>query len=131
MTAHNDSERQSPPIRVLIANLSAVMVEIVVQALQHPDMILIHYAKDLAELAEAVRSEIDMLIIGAPYVYPPPIICRKLWQSSPRLKILVLTPSGDAAVIHWLHVRQKRLKTVSASTLTDAIRQVQRLDLIE
>lgn len=112
--------------------MSGVMFEIVLRAIrQQPGMTVSHYMKDLIELPAAVGGQTDVLMICAPYVYPPPTICRELWISFPALKVLVLTPSGDAAVIYWLSVQQKRLKTVSAGTLMDAIRQVQRLDLTD
>jgi DNA-binding NarL/FixJ family response regulator len=132
MIANDDLNSQVPAIRVLVANLSGVMSEIVLQAIQkQPDMIVSHHVKDLTELSAAVGDHTDVLMIGAPYVYPPPTVCHELWVSFPKLKVLVLTPSGDAAVIYWLTVRQKRLKTVSASTLANAIRQVQRLDFTD
>ncbi len=62
-------------------------------------------------------------------MYPPPEICRQLWQSFPTLKVLVLTPSGDAAVVYWLSVGRHRLKTVSVETLIGSIRRAHRLDM--
>jgi hypothetical protein len=132
MIANDDLERKAPPIRVLVANLSGVMSEIVLQVFQQqPGMIVSNYLKDLVDLPSAVGDQTDVLMIGAPYVYPPPTVCHELWITFPQLKVLVLTPSGDAAVIYWLSVRQKRLKTVSASTLADAMRQVQLLDFTD
>ena len=130
MTADNDSERHDLPIRVLVANISGVLLGIVMQALQEqPDMTVRHYMQDLAGLALAVGDQTDVLIMAAPFVYPPPTICNDLWRSFPALKVLVLTVSGDAAVVYWLNVEQHRLKTVSTETLISSIRHVHRLDL--
>ena len=130
MIANDDSERLASPIRVLVANLSGVMSEIVRKVVQQqPDMALIEYSVDLAELAVSNVEQSDVLVIGAMHVYPPPEICRQLWQSLPSLKVLVLTPSGDAAVVYWLSVERHRLKTVSAETLISTIRRAHRLDM--
>ena len=132
MIPGNDSERRRLPTQVLVANLSGVMLEIVVRAIQQqPDMILTSYTKDLVELREAVGNQTDVLIIGAPYVYPVPTICRDLWRSFPALKVLVITPSGDAAVMYWLSVQRHRLKMVSTKTLIDTIQRVPRLEFTD
>jgi|SRR5579859_7952617 len=132
MIANDDSERHTPPIRVLVANKSPVMSEIVRHAVeQHSDLALVDFAGDLAELPQRIGDLTDVLVIGASHAYLPPEICRHLWQSFPSLKVLVLTPSGDAAVVYWLRVAQKRLKTVSAETLIGSIRRVHSLDFTE
>ncbi len=129
MTINKDSERNTVPIRVLIANLSGVLLEIVRQAIQQqPDMTVRLYVKDAAELSVSISDQTDVLIIGAPYAYPPPPICHDLWHSYPDLKVLVLTPSGDPAVVYWLSVRRHRLKTVSLETLVGSIRSVQSIE---
>jgi DNA-binding NarL/FixJ family response regulator len=131
MTADNYSEQNTLPIRVLITNMSGVLLEIVMRTIQQqPDMTVRHYEKDLVGLAMAVGEQTDVLIIGAPYAYPPPTFCRNLWQTFPRLKIFVLTPSGDPAVMYWLSVRRHHLKTISTEKLVGSIRHVHRLDLI-
>jgi DNA-binding NarL/FixJ family response regulator len=130
MTTDHDSEQITNPIRVLVANMSGVLLEIVMGALQQqPDMTIRHYEKELAGLALAVGDQTDVLIMDAPYLYPPPTICHDLWLSFPALKVLVMTTSGDAAVVYWLNVERHRLKTVSAHTLVNSIRRVHRLDL--
>jgi DNA-binding NarL/FixJ family response regulator len=130
MMVDDDSQRRAPPIRVLVANLSRVLAEIIVQAIQQQaDMALLHYAPDLADLPVGVEDQTDVLLLGAAHVYPPPEICRDLWETYPSLKVLVLTPSGDAAVVYWLSVERHRLKTVSAETLIRSIRHAHRLDL--
>jgi hypothetical protein len=130
MMLDNESERNVLPIRVLVANMSGVLLEIVISAIkQQPDMTVRHYGKGLDELGVADGGQTDVLIIGAPYVYPPPTICLDLWHSFPALKVLVLTPSGDAAVVYWLSIHRHRLKAISAEKLAGSIRHVHRLDI--
>jgi hypothetical protein len=125
MTADTDSAKNALPIRVMVANISGVLLEIVMEAIQEqPDMTVRHYENDLPGLAVAVVDQTDVLICGAPYAYPPPAICRDLWQAYPMLKVFVLTPSGDSAVMYWLSVKRNRLKTVSAAKLVNNIRQL-------
>ena len=126
------SERQSAPIRVHVALTSGVLLEIVLQTLQQqPDMVVTHFVKDPDVIERLVDDQTDVLILSAAYVYPPPPICSDLWHAFPKLKILVMTPNGDEAVIYRLHVHQHRLRTVASSTLVRTIRQVQQLDLTD
>ena len=128
MTTESDSERSDLPIRVLVANMSGVLLEIVMRAIQdQPDMTVRHYEKDLAELARVGGDHTDVLIMVATFLYPPPTICHDLWRSFPALKVIVLTASGDAAAVYWLNVERHRLKTVSAHTLVSSIRRIHRL----
>jgi hypothetical protein len=130
MRADDEAERLAPPIKVLVANMSGVLSEIVLHAIQQQsDMVLLRYVADLAELPVGVEDQTDVLVIGVVHVYPPPEICRQLWQLFPSLKVLVLSPSGDAAVFYWLSVERHRLKMVSAETLIRSIRQAHRVDL--
>jgi hypothetical protein len=130
MLTVDKSERNTPLIRVLVANLSAILSEIILQAIQQQaDMVLIEYAADLDQLPIGIGDQTDVLLIGASHVYPPPDICRQLWQSFPALIVLVLTPNGNAAVVYWLSVERHRLKTVSAETLIGSIRRAHHLDL--
>jgi hypothetical protein len=132
MITKDVSGQQTTPIRVYIAMMSGILFEIVTRTIQQqPDMIIKHFVKDSDELKTLVEDQTDVLILSAPYVYPPPPICHTLWRSLPLLKVLVMTPNGDTAVIYRLHVHRQRLKTVAASTLVRTIRRSQRLDLTD
>lgn len=130
MISENLSKRQAIPIRIQIAIKSGVLFEIVMRTLeQQPDMLVKHLVNDSNELKPMAEDQTDVLILSAAYLYPPPAICRHLWLSNPKLKILVLTPNGDSAVIYRLHLHHYRLKAVAANTLISTIRRVQQLDL--
>ncbi len=132
MITEDASERQSAPIHVFVAITSGVLLEIVMQTLQQqPDIVITHLVNDPHEIDVVIKDQTDVLILSAPYVYPPPQICSNLWHSFPTLKILVMTPNGDTAVIYRLHLHQHRLKTVAAHTLVRTIRRVQQLDLTD
>src|SRR5512141_2245500 len=113
MTIANGAKRQAPPIRVSIVNITGVVLEILTNYIrQQADMVLVDDPHRSGELPTALGERTDVMVIGAPYLYPPPEICDGLWRSFPLLKVLVLMPSGDTGMVYWLNVRQRRLHTL-------------------
>jgi hypothetical protein len=130
MMTNKIPEGEALPIRVTVTNMPGVLEEIIAQLIeQQPDMTISHHEKGLSQLPEDVGTQTDVLIIGAPYIYPPPMICFDLWHLFPALKVLVMTPNGDSAVVYWLSVQHQRIKALSTQTLADSIRKLQHLDL--
>jgi hypothetical protein len=132
MTSVDSSQPQESPIRVLIANLYGAMFEVVLATVEQAGFVSKQHETGLDELVGAVNGNCpDVLIIGARHVYPPPAICRELWYTFPALKVLIITPSGDAAVMYWLGLQRNRLDTVSSEVLVNTIRSVHQLDLMD
>lgn len=132
MTLADSFEPQESPIRVLIANLYGAILEVVMAAVEQAGFVSKQHETGLDDLAEAIGDNgTDVLILGARYLYPPPAICRELWNSFPALEVLVLTLNGDAAVLYWLGLQRKRLVTVSSEALVNTIRSVHQLDMMD
>jgi DNA-binding NarL/FixJ family response regulator len=120
---------QSRPIRVVIGAMSGVLAQLVVQSIgEQADMVLLGVAEDRIELLAAARLGADVVILDAPRVHPPPGVCSHLLSECPELRIVVLSTSGEAATVYWLGLRRRRLRTVSAETLTGAIRRAYALN---
>jgi DNA-binding NarL/FixJ family response regulator len=117
-----DGER----IRVLAANLPGILGEVVARLIQHePDMVLVGHIKGSIEvMLEAKSREVDVLILGAAVLTPPPGLCSLLLTEFPHLKILVLSTNTTGATGYWLGVRHYRLPVVSADSVISSIRQL-------
>lgn len=118
----DQSER---PICVLVANLSGVILELIVRLIQEQsDMRLVDIAHSHLEILAGIDEEVNLLLLGVKKLHPLPAICSHLLSENPHLKIIVLTANGEHAKIYWLGLYQQQMHTVSANTLLDAIRYV-------
>src|SRR5690348_473973 len=118
MTSSHASEAGPAPIRVLIADLPRTLVEVVTRLMeQQPDMALVGQVEGPVDLLLAVRRGVDVVMLGAAQVEPPPGVCSHLLSEHPDLRIVVLAASGDTAAIYWLGLRRQRLAEVSSTDL--------------
>jgi chemotaxis response regulator CheB len=122
MAAQNFSEGL---IRVLVVNLSGVLSEFVGQLVkEQPDMALVGQIEGNVEALIAARSGVDVVILGAAQLDPPPGICSHLLNEIPHLKILVVSTSEAKATGYWLGIRRSQFQTVSAISLINDIRNL-------
>src|SRR4051812_37470405 len=93
----------SEPIRVVVANLSGVVLQTLTdQIKEQNDMELTGQAQGTIEVLTYVGENVDVLVLGAEQGYNGglPGICSHLLTEYPRLKILVISSgpgSGDEA----------------------------------
>ena len=124
MVARLQAGEPQGPIRVLVGDMSGVLGGLVSRLVeQQPDMVLAGTVRDRLGLLAAAQAGVDVVILDAPRACPPPGICTHLLSICPDLRILVLSTSGDAAAVYWLGLRRRQLRSVSAETLTGAIRR--------
>jgi DNA-binding NarL/FixJ family response regulator len=129
LTSTSPSGEQGEPIRVLTGNVLGIRMQLLRRLLeQQSDMVLVGETRDRVELLVAAAAGVDIVILGSPQVRPPPGICTHLLSEYPDLRIVVLSESSDAAVVYWLGLRRHRLRAVSATTLTGAIRRAYALN---
>jgi hypothetical protein len=122
-------EEQAAPIRVLVANMSERLAQPVLQLIrEQSDMTLVGQVQDNVNLLLAVGAGVDVVILGAPQVHPPPGICSHLLSEFPNLKILVLAMTSNLAVLYWLGLRHRQVNLVSATTLVKTIRRAYSLN---
>jgi hypothetical protein len=120
---------RDPPIRVLLANLPELLAQIIGQTIeQQSDMRLIGRARNNWELLHLADVEIDVIILGAAIIYPPPGICSHLFAELPGVKILVIDPSGTAAMRYWVAVRHAKTTLTTSRRLITTIRDLANLD---
>jgi hypothetical protein len=115
----------SGKIRVLLANLSGVYAELLIDLLSREgDMHFVDNVQGQVEILLASREGVDVVILGAVQAYPPPGICTHLLNEYPHMKILVLEIQGSSAVGYWLGIRRSRLTNVTDATLISSIRSL-------
>jgi hypothetical protein len=78
--------------------------------------------QDPVSLLVKAGLDVDVLVMSALQVYPLPGVCSHLLSEYPDLRILVLSPSGDAAMLYWRGLRRQELTPISQQTLLDGIR---------
>ncbi len=119
---HNE---QIAPIRVMVANISGVSLQLVVQLIQQEqDMLLVGATQDLLELLTLLDDQVDVLILGVADLSAPPGICSHLLEQFPHLRVLALMTPADRGMAYWLGLHQQPLQTISSTTLLAHIRYV-------
>lgn len=129
MAAEEVPGEEAVPIRVLVANLSGVLQHLVKELIeQQTDMQLTGEVQGTIEVLEAAGENVDIVVHGAEHPYPLPGICSHLLSEYPNLRILVVAPSGEEAVLYWLGLRRQQLRKVSSANLLKSIRRAHRLN---
>ena len=124
-TSQNQPLGDAAPVRVVLANLPGVINDLVASLIeQQPDMTLAAQVKDEPEFLRDNRFEADVLITSASSISPLPEAIHQLLFDSPRLKVLVLTRSGDQATLYWLDVKSRQVREVTQQTLLSDIRSM-------
>lgn len=115
-------------IRVLVANVSEVLFEVVREALAgQADLVLVGRAEGpWAALIDA-GGPVDVVLLGAPGEGPPPLLGHLL-QEYPDLRVIALAPAGRASILYWRGLRRRRVPLPSAAALAESIRAAARLD---
>lgn len=131
MGTTEEASEQVVPLRVLVFNLSGLMFELVEELLTgQPDMVLVGRAESNLELLLAGGDAIDVVIVGAPQLKPLPDICTHVLSEYPFVKILVLTPSGETAMLYRLGLRQRKISRVSGANIIKNLRRMRDLNPI-
>ena len=124
-----DPSAENPtPIRVVVANLPAVIQELVTVSIQQQaDMTLVGQLGDESELLSGQGLEADVLITSSSEVYPPGAALRQLLRTFPNLRVLMLTRSGDRAVAYWMGICHRLVENLTEETLLSDLRGLVRL----
>src|SRR5690242_520866 len=130
--AGSDEPASHDSIRVLLANISGVLSELVIELLdQQPDIRIVGQVQDPVDLLVRAGEGVDVLVLGAAELDPPPGICSHLLLKYPDVRIIVLAATGEMALLLWLGLRRRRLRVVSGSTLLAFLRRAYSLNPAE
>lgn len=124
MNSRRDRHRTTGSIRVLVANLTGIVAEMIQQTLQQqPDIELIANVQGWAEI-DTVVAETDVLLVGVDNLYSLPEFCFRCLSNYPNLKILLLTTTGDEAIAYWRALHCHQLQVISSQSLVESVRQL-------
>jgi hypothetical protein len=95
---------------------------------EQPDMRLVGHVQGNVELLLAVTTGVDVLILGASQVDPPPGIISHLLSEFPHLRILVIATTGGRACLFWLGLRHRRVDPATPAMLLNTVRRAYTLN---
>lgn len=111
-------------IRVLFANLTGMVAEIIQQAFQqHSDINVLGNFEEW-EKVHVLIAETDVLILGVNDVYSLPENCFQLLSNYPNLKILLLATTHDAAIAYWRSLHCHQIHVTSSRSLIESVREI-------
>jgi hypothetical protein len=119
----DDAPSRARPIAVLTAGLPQATAPGVERAIrQQGDMVLVDRVAGGMDLLVAAGQGVDIVILGAQQVYPPPGICSHLLNEYPQLKIIVITDDG-LGELYRLDIRHDAVEVTPIERLLDNIRR--------
>ena len=119
---------QLPVLRVLIANAPVGLEEWLTQdAQKEEDIKIVASVQGYVEILVAAQMGVDVVVLNDEDSQRTPGICTHLLGEYPDIKILLISPSGDKAVLYWMGQRQKDLRLASPEALLVTLRQLDTL----
>jgi hypothetical protein len=112
------------PIRVVVADLTGILSDIIIETLEHPpDLSVAVVAPGGSAVLLADASEADVAILGGAREGLPPL-GQELLRRRPWMNILTIHGDGREAFLHQLRPVERALGEISPQTLLDAVRAV-------
>ncbi|HZG68256.1 MAG TPA: hypothetical protein VEZ12_16045 [Herpetosiphonaceae bacterium] len=119
------------PIRILVTGVPDELykrIEALVRT--EMDMVLVGRVTGRVELLLAMDEAVEVVVLGAPHITPPPGICSHLLNEYPNLKILVLAVDTGELDVYWRGLRRKHLRASSEEAIICRIRELHNLDVV-
>jgi DNA-binding NarL/FixJ family response regulator len=106
-------------------NIDGVVREILVELLQRQaDIVLVNQGQISDGLKPTLAQRVDVVLLSAPEESPLPEVASQLLSHNPHLRVFVVSPSVDTAMIYWLALQHRRLESVSGESILASIRTV-------
>ena len=111
-------------IKVMLASRPKIISDVIRNMIERqPDMKLLGEVVDPIQLIVATSErEVDVVIVTPLKARREPIICRRLLEEHPNLKIVVLMDKGDAAYLYQSGADKKLIEDPGAESILDVIR---------
>lgn len=111
-------EPNDEPYEVVVAAVPEVLTQWIARAIEHhPHLTLSAVAGDSVSLLQAVTHSTDVLLLGAPEVFPPPGIVSHLLAEYASLRVLVFSPQHNTSMAYWLQLRREPIPTSDAQSV--------------
>jgi hypothetical protein len=121
--AKNAKVRNMKPIRILLASMPRMLLEMITQIIaKEPEFVIVGAIPECSDLTSAMRrSKVDLLIVGQLSLAEATNITAILSSSYPA-KILTIAESGQCGALHELRPHCETIVDISAASLIAAIR---------
>ncbi len=124
MNSFRNQHEEPSKIRVLTANLSGVVAELIAQAMQQQsDIELLGNVRAWSEV-KALIGDATIFIIGFEDETFSTETYLLLLNNYPQLKILFLRANSDAGTVYWRVLHRQQMQIISAQTLIQSIRHI-------
>jgi hypothetical protein len=117
-------------IPVLTFNLPKVIADLIHQMLQQQSDIEWLGAIERWDEIATMMHQADVLLLGTDDVYTLPEFCFQLLGDYPRLKIVLLTMTGNEAIAYWRTLHCQQMQVLSSQALIDSIRQIHTISTV-
>jgi hypothetical protein len=122
---HGTPDKQQSALRVLLANVPTLLPEWLARVLEEQeDIEIVDQLRGYVEMLLAAQKGVDVVVLSAQELQPLPGICSHLLSEYPAIKVMLLSPSGDKAILCWTGLRQKDLQIESAEALVGTLRHL-------
>jgi hypothetical protein len=123
--AQRSLDKEFSSLRILIANVPADLEEWLVQEVQdQEDIEIVGQICGYMNILIAAQEDVDVVVMSVEELQPPPGICSHLLAEFPNMKILLLSPLRDKAMLYWMGLHQKDLQSVSSEAILETLRQL-------
>ena len=127
MDSFRSKHEERSNIRVLIANLTGVVAELITQAIhQQPDIELLGAVRQWSEV-NVLIGKATIFVVGVEDEVFSSEICLELLNNYPELKILILRANSDEGIAYWLALHRQPMQVVSSHSLIESMRQIHSL----
>ena len=127
MNSHRGTHEKASNIRVLIANFTGIIAELIVQEIQNqPDVDFLGTVGALNEV-NSLMGEATIFVVGFEDEVFSFSTCLNLLNDYPQLKILILRRNSDEGTMYWKILHSQQMQVISAQTLIESIRQIRSL----
>jgi hypothetical protein len=124
MNSLRSRHEETSNIRVLIANLTGIVGELIIQEIQNqPDIELLGTVNRWHD-ADALMGNATVFVVGFEDEIFSSAACLERLNDYPKLKILMLRENSDEAIVYWRVLHYQQMQVISAQTLIESIRHI-------
>jgi hypothetical protein len=124
MTSLRGTYEEASNIRVLTANFTGIIAELIVQEIQRQSDIDLLGTVSTWNEANSLMGEATIFVVGFEDEVFSSSTCLDLLNDYPQLKILILRANSDEGIMYWQVLHSQQMQVISAQTLIESIRHI-------
>lgn len=131
MNSFRSKHEERSNIRVLTANFTGVVAELITQAIQQqPDIELLGAVREWSEVT-ALIDKVTIFVIGFEDEIFSSETCLRLLSNYPQLKVLILRANSDEGVVYWLELHCQQMQVISSQTFIESLHHIHSLPYVD